>query len=69
LQRSQHLQRQQEGATVGVQDFEIVLELTYQYELAPHLIVQPDLQYIVQPGGTGHIPDAFVLGVQIAINL
>jgi porin len=47
----------------------MVLELTYQIELAPHLIVQPDMQYIIQPGGTGHIPDALVLGVQFAVNL
>jgi porin len=52
-----------------VQEFEMVLEATYQCELAPHLIVQPDVQYIIQPGGTGRIPDALVLGVQVAVNL
>jgi carbohydrate-selective porin OprB len=41
------------GLTTGVQDFEMMLELTYQYELTPHLILQPDMQYIIQPGGTG----------------
>ena len=29
--------------------------------------VQPNLQYIVQPGGTGSIPNALVLGAQIGV--
>lgn len=69
LRRAQRLQQRQNEGALGVQDFEMVLELTYQCELAPHLIVQPDLQYIIQPGGTGRIPDALVLGVQVAVNL
>jgi carbohydrate-selective porin OprB len=31
--------------------------------------VQPDLQYIVNPGGTGKIPNALVLGFQLALAL
>ena len=54
---------------MDVQDFELLLELTYQCELAPHLIIQPEIYYIVQPGGTSNIPNALVLGVQFAINL
>jgi len=68
LQRSQHLDQKLYGSSAGVQHFEMMLELTYQIELFPHLIVQPDAQYIIQPGGTGDIPDALVLGMQIAIN-
>jgi len=30
--------------------------------------VQPDLQYILQPGGIGQIPDAFVAGLQAGVN-
>lgn len=33
------------------------------------LQVQPDLQYIIHPSGTGTIGDAFVLGLQLAVNL
>ncbi len=69
LRRSQRAQQRIGGTSTGVQNFEMVWELTYQCEVTPHLLVQPDLQYIMQPGGTGRIPDAFVLGVQIAINL
>ena len=64
LQRSQRLAQQ----TNGMQRFEMIMELAYQYEVTPHLIVQPDMQYIVRPSGTGRIPDAFVIGAQVAIN-
>ena len=33
------------------------------------LQVQPDLQYIINPGGTGKIPNALVLGFQLALTL
>jgi len=29
---------------------------------------EPDLQYIIRPGGTGNIPNAFVVGAQVGIN-
>lgn len=65
LQRSQRLAQ----PVNTVQRFELAIELTYQYEATPHLILQPDVQYIVRPGGTGRIPDALMIGFQIAINL
>jgi porin len=51
------------------QIFEMELEWTYEIALAPWLTVQPDMQYIVRPGGTGDIPNAWVIGVQIGLNL
>lgn len=51
------------------QDFEMILEWTYEVALAPWLTLQPDMQYIFKPGGTGDIPNAFVLGIQISLNL
>lgn len=51
------------------QDFEIVLEWTYACQVFPWLALQPDLQWIINPGGTGDIPDALVAGVQISLNL
>jgi porin len=54
---------------LGVQDYEAVLEWTYKmYFRNNALFVQPDAQYIIRPGGTGRIADAFVLGAQIGIN-
>ena len=48
--------------------YEMVQELTHNFQLTPWLSIQPDLQYIIRPGGTGNISDAFVLGVQIVID-
>lgn len=55
--------------TVGVQQSETALELTYRFRFFDDsLFLQPDLQYIIRPGGTGQIPDALVIGAQIGIN-
>lgn len=55
----------------GPQDDELVLELGHRFALAPWLpwlTVQPDVQYVVDPAGTGDIPDALALGVQLAVT-
>ena len=60
---------QQLDPTVGVQSHETVLEVTYRLALLKSaLYVQPDLQYVFRPGGTGRISDALVLGAQVAVN-
>jgi porin len=43
------------GASYPVRGSETALELTYQAQLAPWWIVQPDVQYVFNPGGG--IPD------------
>jgi porin len=71
---SNDLQDSQERAQrldphVGVQQYETVVELTYRLAfLNSALFFQPDLQYIIRPSGTGRIPDALVLGAQVAVN-
>jgi porin len=68
LQDSQR-RAQQLDPTVGVQSYETVLEVTYRLALLKSaLYVQPDLQYVFRPGGTGRISDALVLGAQVAVN-
>ena len=68
LQDSQRRARQSDP-TVGVQQYEIALELTYRFRFrGDALFFQPDLQYIIRPGGTGRISDAFVAGFQAGIN-
>ena len=47
--------------------YEIVLEATYQIELATWLSLQPDIQYIIHPSGT-NIPDALVLGARTTLS-
>ena len=69
LQDSQRRARES-GSSVGIQRYEIALELTYRFRFYHDaLFFQPDLQYIIRPGGTGRIPDAFVAGFQVGINL
>ena len=68
LQDSQR-RAQQLNPGVGVQQQETVVELTYRLALLKSaLFFQPNLQYVFRPGGTGRIPDALVLGAQVAVN-
>lgn len=48
--------------------FEMALEWAYRIQLNDFFYIQPDVQYIVRPGGTGSIPNAFVLGAQIGVS-
>ncbi|MGC1480375.1 MAG: carbohydrate porin [Chthoniobacterales bacterium] len=50
---------------LGNPTFETALEASYVIQLGKHVSVQPDVQWIVRPGGTGSIPNALVLGVQV----
>ena len=45
-------------------DYEMVLELGHRFQLTEFTYIQPHAQYVVQPGGTGNIDDALVLGFQ-----
>jgi porin len=47
---------------------EMVFEVSYQAQLSPWLSVQPDLQYIIQPGGSTAIPNALVIGVSVGLD-
>ena len=42
--------------TRPIRDFESVIELTYQAQLAPWWTLQPDIQYIIHPGGNAPDP-------------
>jgi porin len=46
---------------------EMVIELTCQIEITPWLILQPDLQYVIAPGGTADSNNALVIGGRAAI--
>lgn len=64
------------GPPQPIRDQEVVFELSYAAQIAPWWIVQPDLQYIVHPGG--NVPDpnnaaltvknAFVAGLRSTIK-
>ena len=66
---SNDLQDSQRRESSGVQKYEIALELTYRFRFRDNAVFfQPDFQYIIRPGGTGQIADAFVAGFQAGIN-
>jgi porin len=47
----------------------MAIELFYRFYFYKHAVFfQPDLQYIVRPGGTGQIDNALVLGFHMGIN-
>lgn len=46
---------------------EMVIEATYQLQVTPCLIVQPDVQYIINPGGATDLPNAFVIGCRASV--
>jgi len=63
------------GAAVPVRSAEHFIELTYQYQLAPWWQVQPDFQYMINPGGgiqnpevpSERVGDEAVLGLRTTI--
>jgi porin len=66
------------GTAMPIRDYEATIELTYQIQLAENWSVQPDLQYIVHPGGhvpnprdpsgVAAIPNALVLGLRTMLK-
>ena len=56
------------GTRDALPDYEALLEVTYQANLAPWLSVQPDLQYIVHPGGSPRYGNALVLGTRAVLT-
>jgi porin len=54
---------------VGVQDSEYVAELYYHVHVMGGLSLQPNLQYVHQPGGIAKNADDLILGLKVAINL
>ena len=48
---------------------EAIIEANYMYNVTPSLTVQPDIQGVFRPNGTGLISDTLVLAVQVTIAL
>jgi porin len=68
LQQAQQVE-QLINPAVGIQKYETAIELTYRlYFDKSAVFLQPDLQYIIGPGGTGRIPNALVVGLQLGVN-
>ncbi|OHE76003.1 MAG: hypothetical protein A3F67_01215 [Verrucomicrobia bacterium RIFCSPHIGHO2_12_FULL_41_10] len=52
----------------GDPTYEMVSEFGYRVNFTRFFYVQPDIKYIINPGGTGTISNALVLGAQIGIT-
>jgi porin len=59
---------------IPVRDYEAVIELSYKATIVPGWSIQPDLQYLFNPGGnvqnadgSGTIPNALVLGLRTTL--
>jgi porin len=52
------------GGALGVQTHAEVFELNYGIQVSPGILVQPELEYFVRPGGTGAVPNAFLVGLK-----
>jgi porin len=48
---------------------ETVLELTYSDKVLPRLTLQPDVQYVLRPGGSRTAGSALVLGLRATVGL
>jgi porin len=48
-------------------DYEAIFELTYRWQIASWWTIQPDVQWILHPGGSRAIDDALVLGLRSTI--
>ncbi len=52
----------------GRADYELVFEWGYKIQITKFAFIQPDIQYVINPGGTNSIPNALVLGAQMGVT-
>ena len=57
-----------DGTRLAIPDYEAVIELTYSARITPWLAVQPDVQWIIHPGGSSAIDDALVVGLRATVE-
>ena len=52
----------------GTPSYEIALEADYRIQVTKFAYIQPNVQWIINPGGTGNNPNALVLGAQMNVT-
>ena len=60
--------RASEPSGVPGSTYEIAVEGTYVIQLDQWLRVQSNVQYIINPGGTGTIQNSWILSGQVTVN-
>lgn len=63
-----HFQRARAARGLSTVGAESAFELTYLIRVGAEFSLQPDLQYIVHPGGTGDVPDALALTLRTHVG-
>jgi porin len=66
LSRDYALARRRPGGHLA--ESEKVIEVAHRFQLTPWSYFQPDLQYVIDPGGTADIPNALVIGAQMGFT-
>ena len=57
------------GSGFGVQSNEFVEEIFYSFDVFHGANIQPDLQYIINPGGYHSATNIWVFGIQLSVPL
>jgi porin len=52
----------------GNPDSEKVIEFGHRFQITRWSYFQPDIQWVIDPGGTGRIPNAVVIGAQMGLT-
>lgn len=50
-------------------DYEMVFEIGHRFQIAPAYFIQPAVQYVNKPGGTGDIDDSVILGMWFGVAM
>lgn len=66
---SHEYKQSQRRAGQSVESAEITLELTHSIFVNQNLVIQPDFQYVINPGTVPGRNNAVVLGVRLEVNL
>ena len=45
-----------------------MIEFAHRFQVTRWSYFQPDIQYVIDPGGTGDIPNAVVIGAQMGVT-
>lgn len=56
------------GPIGGDADYELVFECGYKIQLTKFAFFQPNIQWVINPGGAHNIPNALVLGAQMGVT-
>ncbi len=57
------------NAGTPIERWEVNLELTYRAQITPWLAMQPDMQYIINPGTNPALKNALVIGMRFEVSL